>query len=344
MKTIDASRLSSFVRYAPRVGWSEDALADLFARHGVSRAALDSITARVPHDGALALVQEICDKSRDDNLGLHLALEASPSWMAILGVLGMSLTNVREAIEVCAEYARRFDGSPSKSVFFVDEDGLPHIRCGPRPHEPAWPRHFAEADIAANLLMLRRFTGTTIKARWVSFRHTAPADLTEHVALFGTTDLRFRAPVNELVLPAYALDLPHRSADPALAAYIRGQADALLEARGGDDLAGAVRRCLRDALERGAEPSIGSVARSFKTTSRTLQRRLADAGVRFSTLLEQVRCEWALTLLRSPHESLEDIAERVGFSDVRSLRRALKRRTGQTLSELRRRDLDDAGA
>ncbi|WP_437938965.1 AraC family transcriptional regulator ligand-binding domain-containing protein [Sorangium sp. So ce341] len=344
MKTIDASRLSSFVRYAPRAGWSEGALADLFARHGVHRAALDSITARVPQDGALALVQEICDRSDDDNLGLHLALEASPSWMAILGVLGMSLANVREAIEVCAEYARRFDGNLSKSIYLVDEDGLPHIRCGPRSHEPPWPRHFAEADLAANLLMLRRFTGTTIQARWVSFRHAPPADLTEHAALFGTTDLRFRAPMNELVLPATTLDLPHRSADPALAAYIRGQAEALLEARGGDDLAGAVRQSLRDALERGAQPSIGGVARSFKMTSRTLQRRLADAGARFSTLLEEVRCERAIALLRHPHGCLEDVAERVGFSDVRSLRRALKRRTGRTLTELRRRDDDDAGS
>ncbi|XXY45864.1 AraC family transcriptional regulator ligand-binding domain-containing protein [Sorangium sp. So ce269] len=344
MRTIDASRLSSFVRYALRDGWSEGALADLLARHGVSRAAVDSITARVPHDAALAVVEEICASSRDDNLGLHLALEASPSWMAILGVLGMSLTNVREAIEVCAEYARRFGASPSRSIFFVDEDGLPHIRCGPEPHEHTWPRHFAEADVAANLLMLRRFTGATIKARWVGFHHAAPADLTEHVALFGTTDLRFRAPMNELVLPASALDLPHRSADPALAAYLRGQADALLEARGGDDLSDAVRRCLRDALERGAEPSIGGVARSFKTTSRTLQRRLADAGARFSTLLEQVRCEWAIALLRRPHASLEEVAERVGFSDVRSLRRALKRSTGRTPSELRRHDREDAGA
>ncbi|AUX40450.1 uncharacterized protein SOCE26_018510 [Sorangium cellulosum] len=338
VETIYASRISPFVRYASRAGWSEDALAELCRRHGVSRAVLDSLTARVPADGAFALVQEICAASQDDNLGLHLALEASASWMSLLGVLGMSLTNVREALEVSCGYARRMNTRAAMNTF-VNESGQIHIRCNPELHEP---RHFAEANLGATLTILCRSTATTIKAHWVSFRHAAPAALTDHMSLFGTTDLRFRAPISELVLPAYALDLPLRNADPALAAYMRSQADTLLEAMGGDDIASVVRRCLRDALERGAKPSIGGVARSFKMTSRTLQRRLAEAEVQFSTLLEQVRCEQAMTLLQRPQANLEDVAERVGFSDVRSFRRALKRRTGRTPSELRRYNHDDA--
>ncbi|WP_437733479.1 AraC family transcriptional regulator ligand-binding domain-containing protein [Sorangium sp. So ce1335] len=343
MGSINAFRLSPFVRYASRTGWSEDALADLCARHGVRRAAVDSITARVPRDAAFALLEEICAASDDDNLGLHLALEATSS-IGILGVLGMSLTNVREALEICTDYLRRFDPKQSTTTFYVDESGLLHLRVGPEPPEPAWLRHFAETILAAGLLTLRRFTGAQIKARWVSFRHAAPVDVTEHAALFGTTDLRFRAPTTEVVLPAYTLDLPHCNANPALAAYMRGQADALIEATGGVDLAAAVRRCLRDALEQGERPSIGHVARSFKTTSRTLQRRLAEAGVQFTTLLDQVRCEWAIALLQRPDGCLKDVAERVGFSDVRSLRRALKRRTGRTPSELLRHDRDDTGS
>ncbi|WP_437981693.1 AraC family transcriptional regulator ligand-binding domain-containing protein [Sorangium sp. So ce117] len=332
------------MRYALRTGWSEDALVDLCTRHGVSRAAVDSITARVPRDGAFALVQEICAASDDDNLGLHLALEANWS-IGILGVLGMSLTNVREALEICTDYLGRFNANPSTTTtFYVDEKGLPHIRLGPAPPEPAPPRHFVETIMAAGLLLLRRFTGAQIKALWVSFRHAAPADVTEHAALFGTTDLRFRAPANEFVLPTYALDLPHRTADPALAAYMRSQVDAMLEAMGGVDLAGAVRGCLREALEQGAKPSIGHVARSFKTTGRTLQRRLAEASVQFTTLLDEVRCAWAMTLLRHPDASLKEVAARVGFSDVRSLRRALKRRTGRTLTELLGHDHEDASS
>ncbi|KYF56547.1 hypothetical protein BE08_36735 [Sorangium cellulosum] len=326
-----------------RTGWSEDALVDLCTRHGVSRAAIDSITARVPQGGAFALVQEICAASDDDNLGLHLALEENWS-IGILGVLGMSLTNVREALETCTDYLHRLNAKLSTTTFYMDENGLPHLRVGPAPPAPAPPRHLAETILAAGLMMLRRFTGAQIKARWVSFRHAAPADVTEHAALFGTTDLRFRAPTNELVLPTYALDLPHRTADPALATYMRSQVNAMLETMEGVDLAGAVRRCLREAIEQGAKPSIGHVARSFKTTGRTLQRRLAEAGVQFTTLLDQVRCAWAMTLLRHPDASLKDVAARVGFSDVRSLRRALKRRTGRTLTELLRHDHEDASS
>jgi len=50
----------------------------------------------------------------------------------------------------------------------------------------------------------------------------------------------------------------------------------------------------------------------------------------------------AVALLDRSGKSLDEIAEQVGFSDARSLRRVLKRRSGRTPSALRRGD--DGGA
>ncbi len=336
VKTIAASMLAPFVRHAERPGWSQEALADLCARHGIDRAALEDLTARVPRDGALGLLEEICARSRDDNLGLHLAVKAEPSWMSIPGLLGMSLTSVREAIEVSTYYGRRLASDESKGGVHVDDDGLLHMVHIPGPHEPRWPRHFIEAGMAASLALLRRFTGVEVKAVQVTFPHPAPADLREHVEFFGTKDLRFGASFTELVLPASVLDLRHQSADAGLATYLRSRAEALVEEMGEEDIASTVRQSLRRAFARGAAASLDRVARSLGMASRTLQRRLAEAGVRFSALLEQVRCERAVELLQRPSADFNEVAERVGFSDARSLRRALKRQTGRTPSELRR--------
>jgi AraC-like DNA-binding protein len=338
-KTIAASMLAPFVRHASRSGWTQEALADLCARHGVGLAALEDLTALVRQDGALALVEEICAHSRDDNLGLHLAVSAEPSWMSIPGLLGMSVASVREAIEVATSYFRRLNPCAPKDGVYVGDDGLLHMMIhAPDPRDPRWPRHLVEANVAVWITLLRRFTGVQVEAVQVSFQHPAPADLSEHVAFFGTTDLRFGAPFIELVLPASVLDLRHKSADPGLARYLRDQAEALIEERSGDDIASLVRKTLRDSLNRSAAVSLGSVARSLAMANRTLQRRLADNGVRFSALLEQVRCETAVELLKRSHADFDEVAERVGFSDARSLRRALKRQTGRTPSELRARD------
>lgn len=335
--TLAASLLTPFMRHAARERWLEEVLVDLCARYGVSRAAFDDLTATLPADAAIALVEEICARSRDDHLGLHLARDADASWMSLPGVLCMSLGSVREAIEIGAHYGQRLDPGSAGAAFFRDDEGLFHMTYVPGPQEPVWPRHFIEAAVAACLVLLRRFTGITINAARVSFMHEAPVGLEEYVDLFRTADIRFGMPFIGLVLPVSVLDLPHQSADPLLAAYLRRQAEALIDAMdGGDDIESAVRRILRDTLRLGGEVSLRGVAQNLKMTSRTLQRRLSRTGAGFSTLLEHVRCEMALEMLQRSRANDDEIAEHVGFSDARSLRRALKRRTGQTPSKLRR--------
>ena len=334
-RTFPATLLLPFLRHAARTGWSEQDLTALCARHGVHRPAID-LTARAPQEGVFKVVEEICARSEDDNLGLHLAREAEPSWMSLPGVLGMSVANVREAVTVGSDYVRRLLGGPAKICHFIDEQGQHHLTRTRSPRDPPWPRHFIEASLGACIVLLRRFTGVAIKVVQVSFPHRAPADTSAHVEIFGTRDLRFGAPFVGIVFPASVPDLRHQSADPGLLAFLRWQAEAMIEARGGADLSALVRQGLQEALVRGEEASLDRVAQSLGMTGRTLQRRLAKDEVRFSALLEHVRCERAQELLQRPRADLDDIAERIGLSDARSLRRALKRHTGRTSSELRR--------
>ncbi|MRG90678.1 AraC family transcriptional regulator [Polyangium spumosum] len=334
--TCPATLLSPFLRHAARTGWSEQELTALCARHGVRRPAIDDLTARVPKEGAHRIVEEICARSEDDNLGLHLAREAEPSWMALPGLLGMSVTHVREALAVGTDYNRRLLAGPASLWQFIDEQGQLHLTRTHSPRDPPASRHFVEAGVGACIVLLRRFTGLAIKAVQVSFPHDAPADTSAHVELLGTRDLRFGVPLVEIVFPASVLDLRNQGADAGLLAFLRRQAEAVIEARGGPDLTAVVWQGLQEALWRGEEASLDRVAQSLGMTGRTLQRRLAEDGVRFSALLSHVRCEWALELLQRPGVDIDDIAERIGLSDARSLRRALKRHTGRTPSELRR--------
>jgi AraC-like DNA-binding protein len=69
---------------------------------------------------------------------------------------------------------------------------------------------------------------------------------------------------------------------------------------------------------------------------RTLKRKLADLGTGFSELLEEQQRERALMLLRSEQLSLEDVAARVGYSDVANFTRAFRRWTGLTPGAYRR--------
>jgi AraC-like DNA-binding protein len=74
----------------------------------------------------------------------------------------------------------------------------------------------------------------------------------------------------------------------------------------------------------------------MKMSSRTLQRRLEDEGVRFSVLLDEVRERASKKLLRDETLPLAEIAWRVGFSALATFTRAFKRWTGMPPGAYRR--------
>jgi AraC-like DNA-binding protein len=68
---------------------------------------------------------------------------------------------------------------------------------------------------------------------------------------------------------------------------------------------------------------------------RTLQRRLADMGVSYSDLVDEVRLASALTLIDDRSIKLSEIARRLGYADAANFDRAFKRWTGLSPSQAR---------
>lgn len=76
------------------------------------------------------------------------------------------------------------------------------------------------------------------------------------------------------------------------------------------------------------------MAEALAISPRSLHRWLAREGTSYFQITENVRIERAKRLLQAGL-GLEDIAEQLGYSDARSLRRAFKRWTAQTPSDYR---------
>jgi AraC-like DNA-binding protein len=82
-------------------------------------------------------------------------------------------------------------------------------------------------------------------------------------------------------------------------------------------------------------PSLSEVANQLYTTPRTLRRKLADQGTSYQQILNDVRKSLAIKFLRETQLSMDEIAERVGFSDSRNFRQAFKKWTDTTPSSHR---------
>jgi AraC-like DNA-binding protein len=123
--------------------------------------------------------------------------------------------------------------------------------------------------------------------------------------------------------------------DPVAAKLAREQCQAELDSRGlGIELTTRVRGLMWDP--EGRFRGLEEVAAALHRSPRTLKRQLGAQSVSFSELREEELQKRASALLRLPDLSLDQIATRLGYSNVTSFERAFQRWTGTSPASKRR--------
>ena len=169
--------------------------------------------------------------------------------------------------------------------------------------------------------------------RTVELPYRPPAPLSVYEAFFGV-------PVR-VGRPAAALRVPRSLGDRPLAGgdeNVRRLALAFLAEQAiesGPGLAQRVRRALQQSLGT-APPEIGAVARMLSLHPRTLQRRLADEGTTFASILDDVRRQQARRYLTTTDLPLGQVTGLLGLSEQSALTRCCRRWWGSTPTAVRR--------
>lgn len=137
-------------------------------------------------------------------------------------------------------------------------------------------------------------------------------------------------------LPTALLGLPNRS--PASGVPLQDH-----DARAFQyDMVGLLKLMLPAYLEQGTT-ALADVAEIAGVTSRTLQRRLARAGLTYSDVLDTVRYEHASRLLRDTDCRIIDVAFSSGYADPAHFSRAFRRMTGVTPRRFREQSQPQLG-
>ena len=148
---------------------------------------------------------------------------------------------------------------------------------------------------------------------------------------------KFDARQNTLVFAKAEIDRPFLTHNPELFATIAPQLEAeLSQARASRAIGEQVKGILKPLLA-GRRPGIEDVARELRTSSRTLQRRLAEDGATFQQLLQEARRELARHYLLHSSLELNDTAYLLGFEDAHSFFRAFHAWEGSSPGEWRAR-------
>ena len=76
--------------------------------------------------------------------------------------------------------------------------------------------------------------------------------------------------------------------------------------------------------------SLEEMSKLLKMSPRTLQRRLIDEKITFLDLKSRVRFQLASQAIKAGEQNIEEISEKLGFSDRHSFTRAFKRWSGMS--------------
>lgn len=127
-------------------------------------------------------------------------------------------------------------------------------------------------------------------------------------------------------------DFSARRTIPGLDEHLAGEVGPDLEL---PPTVGSVRSVLASDLAR--RWSIAAVAAKLAMSPRTLQRRLAGEGTRFTAVVDELRLESAQRLLRDRTMSVTEVGYHCGYADSAHFSRSFRAATGLPPSEWRRR-------
>lgn len=290
---------------------------------------------RIPLEQEEALWSLAARLSGDEDFGLHAAESLQAGAFDVLDYSVRTAPTLREALERLVRYNRLIH---DVAVFtLIDGPDRCRIEHGFLRTARTPCRHASEFTLASILVVASQLIGEKVEGMSVEFAHGPPASVAEHRRLFGV-EPTFHRSVNALEFSHEFLERRIPGSDPGLSKVIERHAAALLAARPvpAETASSRVQALVAEMISDG-DVSIAKVAARLRMSIRSLQRRLADEGLSFDGVVDELRRDLALRYLGEKALSVAEVAYLLGYSEPSAFHRAFKRWTGATPSEARRR-------
>lgn len=281
----------------------------------------------IPVDRVGHLLHASATLSGNEAFGLCMAEPRRLSNLGVVGLLVRDQPTLRDCLEVLMRHQHALNGSLS---LMLEETGgwvvlRERLRAG-RPQQPT--RQRVELALGVMVRLMRQYLGEDWVPQQVHVEHTAPAALTVHHRVLGH-GLRFGADFNGIVCTTRDLDTRNPAADPTMVRYAQMLLPSTGMAVAGGGVHGEVRRAVLDLLPTGA-CTLSQVCTHLGLSRRTTQRALADQGLSFSSVLNEVRREEAACHVLHGQLPLTEVSMLLGFSAPSTFSRWYQAQFGQS--------------
>lgn len=266
-----------------------------------------------------ALYRGIAEASGDPAIGLKLGSEDRVERYDPIALAALSARSLRDALGRLARYKQI---TCPEAVDVVEQGDEARVQFRWLLAEETEPPVLIDLCFAAVARIAARGTGALAAPKRLELRG-APRSGRMHAEHFGCP-ARFGARRNTIVFRKADLDRPFVTHNPDLLAAVAPQLEAELARSLGSDAIGEQVKGVLKRLLAGRRPGVADVARELHLSSRTLQRRLTEAGATFQQLTQEARRELARHYLSNSTLELNQTAYLLGYEDAHSFFRAFQ--------------------
>ncbi len=308
------------------------AVEHVLAGSGISSSALSDPSTEVLPRQELIVISNIAEQIGDqDGIGLEIG---APFHISAYGVLAFALAScstLRELIDLGNRYSQLAFALTDRC--YEENSGKMHIIFQDNHLPEAIRSIVVERDLAALVNIGTELFFLPLPIETLSLRQPQPAYAELFLQHLGV-EPTFGAAQNAIIVDAEVLDLPLPQANPQALQYWDTQLQAIL--RGKQERTGTAGK-VRTILSRnpGVAPDMEAIGAELCTTSRNLRRQLAAEGTSFRALVDEFREALAEELLTTARLTVEQVAERLGYSEASSFTNAFRRWKGMPPQEWR---------
>jgi len=278
----------------------------------------------------------------DPVFGLHTGLHARLSTYPFYGLVVCACTTLRGAFAQTRRYEglahdlgrSRLDERGGIATYYWDTPWLSECT-------PAQARHLVDSVLAGILTFVSWLAHERLPVHEIGLPYPEPdaAIRAAHAQVFGPAVV-YGVPAAYGRFDAALLDRPVPNADGSMLKVLQRHADELLAARLRETseprIVTDVRREIAAQLA-SDRARVDDVATALALSTRTLQRKLAEAGTNFQAVHDTARQALAEELLRDSQLNLTDVAFMLGYREQSSFNRACREWFGATPARTRER-------
>lgn len=309
----------------------------LLAELQIPEALIDDQEGRLPIENYHQLWHKAKEVSQDPAIGLHVGQQSSAELMGLVTNVLVHSDTLEQGIE---QYARLYSLVNNGIDLVFDKQGATSVI----EFHHYKPEFYCIQDIERTLALAvqrsRQYVNDEIRMEKICVAHSAPPYAEEYEQVFGCP-VEFDCPVSTIVFSSKFLHFSPKQRNPYVKSALQRYAEAINNRLFKRKIGDKVKDIVLELLPHG-HADIDHVAQRLHMSRQTLYRKLKKEDLIFQELVEDIRQQKALEMIKDHQHSLSEIAFILGFSELSAFSRAFKRWTGKSPKHFRLKSQEES--